>query len=338
MMTKAVLKEEKAMFELKEIITGAESIALAGHVRPDGDAVGSTLALFNYIKKVWPEKDVTLFLEPPQDIFAYLKGFDEITIAEPDMPDRVFDLFIAMDLGDLDRLGHVAKYFESAKDTACIDHHISNSGFGRHSYIVPEASSTSELVFNLMDEERLDVEIAKCIYTGIIHDTGIMQYSNTSRHTLEIVGKLVDFGFDFTTIINKTYYEKTYIQNQIMGRAILESILFMNGRCIASVIDHKTMDFYGATSKDFDGIANQLYKTKGVDCAIFMYESSHEQNLYKVSMRASDNVNVADIAKKFGGGGHKKAAGFSMNGTYHDILNNISAEIEKQLEALKDNG
>ena len=159
-----------------------------------------------------------------------------------------------------------------------------------------------------------------------------MQYSNTSRHTLEIVGRLIEFGFNFTEIINKTFYEKTYVQNQIMGRAVLESILFMNGRCIASVIDHKAMEFYGATSKDFDGIANQLYKTKGVDCAIFMYESSHEQNLYKVSMRASDRVNVADIAKKFGGGGHRKAAGFSMSGTYHDILNNISAEIEKQLE------
>lgn len=326
------------MFKLEEILEGAGSVCIAGHVRPDGDAVGATLALYNYIKKLWPEKELTLLLEKPPEIYSYMKGFDEITVPEDDMPDKVYDLFIAMDLGDMERLGKAQKFFSSAVTTACIDHHISNTGFGRYSYIDPLASSTSELTFNLMDESKLDKDIAVCIYTGIIHDTGILQYSNTSRHTLETVGKLIEFGFDFTTIINKTYYEKTYVQNQIMGRAILESILFMDGRCIASVVDHKTMDFYGATSHDFDGIANQLYKTKGVDVAVFMYESSHEQNLYKVSMRASDRVNVAAIAKKFGGGGHKKAAGFSMNGTYHDILNNISAEIEKQFDAESSDG
>lgn len=323
----------KQMTDLNSIISGAGSIAMSGHVRPDGDAVGSTLALYNYIRKVWPEKEVTVYLEDPAEIFSYLKGFSDVTWPEKDAPDKEYDLFIALDLGDLDRLGNCGKYFLSAKKRICIDHHISNSGFGDEYHIVPEASSTSELVFDLIDDSMLDEDIAKCIYTGIIHDTGIMQYSNTSRHTLEIVGRLIEFGFDFTEIINKTFYEKTYVQNQIMGRAVLESILFMNGRCIASVIDHKVMEFYGATSKDFDGIANQLFKTRGVDCAIFMYESSHEQLLYKVSMRASDRVNVADIAKKFGGGGHRKAAGFSMSGTYHDILNNISAEIEKQLES-----
>lgn len=319
------------MMDLNKLVSGAETIALCGHVRPDGDSVGSVLALYNYIKKEWPDKEVTAFLEDPQDKFAYLKGFDEAEWPDKDAPDKVFDLFIAMDLGDMERLGNTGKYYLSAKETACIDHHISNSGFGAHSHIVPTASSTSELVYDLIDGSKLDRDIAMCIYTGIIHDTGILQYSNTSRHTLEITGKLIEFGFNFTEIINKTFYEKTYMQNQIMGRAILESILFMQGRCIASVVDHKVMEFYGATGKDFDGIANQLYKTQGVDCAIFMYESSHEQNLFKVSMRASDSINVAEIAKKFGGGGHKKAAGFSMSGTYHDILNNISAEIEKQI-------
>jgi len=332
-MTKSVpaVMRSKQMIDLNSIISGAGSIALSGHVRPDGDAVGSTLALYNYIRKVWPEKEVTVYLEDPADIFSYLKGYDDVTWPEKDGEEKIYDLYIALDLGDMERLGDCGKYFLSAKKRVCIDHHVSNSGFGDEYHIVPTSSSTSELVYDLIDDDKLDEDIAKCIYTGIIHDTGVLQYSNTSRHTLEIVGRLIDFGFNFTEIINKTFYEKTYVQNQILGRAVLESILFMNGKCIASVMDHKAMEFYGATSKDFDGIANQLFKTKGVDCAIFMYESSHEQNLYKVSMRGSDRLSVADIAKKFGGGGHKKAAGFSMSGTYHDILNNISAEIEKQL-------
>ncbi len=321
------------MFNLNELISGAGSIAIAGNVRPDGDAVGSTLARYNYIRKKWPEKDTVIFLEEPAEYFSYLKGFDEVTLVQKGMKDRVFDLFFALDLGDMERLGEAAKYFKDARDTACIDHHISNTGFGRHSHIKPEASSTSELVFDLMDEEALDLEIAKCIYTGIIHDTGVLQYSNTTRHTLEVTGKLIEFGFDFTTIINKTFYEKTYVQNQIMGRALLESILFMDGICIASVIDSKIMEFYGVDSKDFNGVANQLYKTKGVEVAIFMYESSKTHMLYKVSMRGDGRFNLAELAKKFGGGGHVRAAGFSMNGTWRDILNNISAELSRQMEA-----
>ena len=146
MMMKAVPKEEKRMINLKEMIPGADSIALAGHVRPDGDSVGSTLALYNYIKKLWPEKELVLYLEQPSEKFSYLRGYDEITVLTGDMPDKVYDLFFALDLGDMDRLGNAGKFFLSARDTVCIDHHISNSGFGNHSYIVPESSSTSELM------------------------------------------------------------------------------------------------------------------------------------------------------------------------------------------------
>ena len=146
---------------------------------------------------------------------------------------------------------------------------------------------------------------------------------------MEVVGKLIEFGFDFPTIINETFYEKTYVQNQIMGRALLESILFMDGLCIASVIDHKTMEFYGADSNDLDGIVNQLLLTIGVDCAIFMYEIAPLE--YKVSLRSNGAVNVAEVAQMFGGGGHVRAAGCIVNGTAHDVINNLTKYIHKQL-------
>ncbi|MBO6148259.1 MAG: bifunctional oligoribonuclease/PAP phosphatase NrnA [Lachnospiraceae bacterium] len=322
-------------FNLMELVEGAESIAIAAHVRPDGDAVGSTLALYNYLKKTCPEKEITLYLDRPEAIYSALKGYDEVQDADKGPKDKIYDLFFALDLGDRERLGASVKYFDTAKDTACIDHHVSNKGFARHDYIDPCASSTAELVYLIIDEDKLDREIAECIYVGIIHDTGVLQYQCTTPRTLEIVSKLIKFGFNFPEIIQKTFYEKTYLQNQILGRALIESILFMDGRCIASVVNHKVMDFYGATSADFDGIVNQLLRTKGVDCAIFMYESSREQHLFKVSLRSSERVDVARIAARFGGGGHIRAAGFSMNGTYHDIINNVSAEVEKQLSALE---
>ena len=178
-------------------------------------------------------------------------------------------------------------------------------------------------------KEQLDEEIAKALYIGIIHDTGVFQYSNTSPETLRAAAKLISYGFDFSRLIEETFYEKTYLQTQILGRALLESILFMDGKCVVSVIDRKTMDFYGASPQDLEGIVSQLRSIKGVECAIFMYETGVLE--YKVSMRSGGLVNVSQIASYFGGGGHVRAAGCTMNGTCHDVINNLSLHIEKQL-------
>lgn len=314
---------------LSTICKDAAKIGITGHIRPDGDCIGSTLAVRRYLKQACPGAEVDLYLDAPSETFSYLEGFDEIRT--DCTKEEVYDVFISLDASDKERLGDAVKYFDAAKTTVCIDHHVSNQGFGTHRLIEPEASSASELAFETMDMEYVDIEAAKALYTGIIHDTGVFQYSNTSKRTLEIAGELISFGFDFSEIIDKTFYEKTYIQNQILGRAILESILFMDGRCIASAIDRRTMDFYNVKPKDLEGIVNQLRITKGVDCAIFMYEIDVLE--YKISMRSNDKVNVAEIAALFGGGGHKKAAGCTMNGTFHDVLNNISLHIEQQLKA-----
>ncbi len=116
-----------------------------------------------------------------------------------------------------------------------------------------------------------------------------------------------------------------------MGRAILESVRFLGGRCIVSMVSKKTMNFYQAEPKDLDGIVNQLRIVKGVECAIFMYEADSME--YKVSMRSNGEVDVAAIAVLFGGGGHVRAAGCYMKGTYHDAINNLSVHIEEQLRA-----
>lgn len=320
------------MFNLKDEIKKADKIAIGGHIRPDGDCVGSTLGLYGFIKKSFPEKEVVLFLEKPAETFCYLKGYEEIDSSFE--RNEIFDLFITVDCSDKERLGSALQYFEAARETICIDHHISNQGFAKQEYIVPAASSSAELIYNLLEGEELDVEIAKAIYTGIIHDTGIFQYSNTSCRTMEIAGKLIEFGFDFSSIIDETFYQKTYVQNQILGRAILESILFMDGRCIVSAVDRKMMEFYNVSPGDFEGIVNQLRVTKGVDCAIFLYETDNLE--YKVSMRSNNRVDVAKVSAYFGGGGHKKAAGCTMKGTFHDVINNLSLHIEEQLNNAAD--
>lgn len=316
------------MIRILDEVKGAKTIGISGHIRPDGDCVGSVLALYQYLKKELPASVcVDSYLEKPSEVFSDLAGIEEIKSRV--LEAKKYDVFIALDC-EKERLGEAKALFETAQKTINIDHHISNTGCGTVNVINPFASSTSELVYEVMEEKKLDREIAKALYVGIIHDTGVFQYSNTSPRTMEIASRLLAFGFDFSRIIEQTFYEKSYVQNQIMGRALLESILFMDGKCIVSGVDKRTMDFYGVTSKDLDGIVNQMKNTKGVECAVFMYETDVLE--HKVSMRSTDKVDVSRVASFFGGGGHKKAAGCNMSGTFHDVINNLSLHIEKQLK------
>lgn len=310
----------------------AKSIVVSGHIRPDGDCIGSCLAMYLYLKKALPESKVKVFLEEPPQVFECIRGFDEID--DTYIVDGNADVFIALDC-EKSRLGESEEIFDNAKKRINIDHHVSNErGSGDINYVIPGVSSTAELVYDLIDKQYMDEEIAKAVYVGIVHDTGIFKYSNTSPKTLRIAAELIEYGFDFPDMIDRTFYEKTYAQNQLLGRALLESIIFMDGKCIVSAIDKKTLDFYNASSKDLDGIVNQLRITKGVECAIFMYETGNLE--YKVSLRSCKYVDVSKVAAFFGGGGHVRAAGCSMNGTFYDVVNNISKQIERQMTEYSD--
>lgn len=308
--------------ELKD----AKTIAVGGHIRPDGDCVGSVMGLYLYLKKEMPEAEIDIYLNKPAEIFDCIAHIEDI---KSDFNTcKVYDVFLALDCSE-ERLGDAAPIYQKARKKMNIDHHISNSGSGDVSVVEPERSSTAELLYDMMNPDFIDEEIAKALYIGIIHDTGVMRYSNTSPRTLQIVAELIKFGFDFSKIVEETFFEKTYLQTQIMGRSVLESVRFMEDRCIVSMVSRRMMDFYRVTPKDLDGIVNHLQSVKGVDCAIFMYETGTLE--YKVSMRSNGKVDVASIAMKFGGGGHVRAAGCTMNGTYHDNINNLSIEIAEQL-------
>ena len=322
------------MNNLDSQLEGVTTVAIAGHVRPDGDCVGSCLATYNYIRTQFPLIQAVVYLEPIPNLFKFMAGADEIR--NDCSEDVSYDLFIAQDCGDLGRLGAAAKYFESAKKTVCIDHHVSNQSFADENYIFPDASSTSELIFDLIDTDKITKEIAECIYTGIVHDTGVFQYSCTSAHTMEIAGILMEKGIDFPKIVDKTFFEKTYEQNRILGCALLKSQLHLGGTCISTVITRKEMEEYGVLPKHLEGIVSQLRSTKGVETAIFLYEN--EDGAYKVSMRSASVVDVAEIAVKFGGGGHARAAGITMSGDPEEIMAKLLAEVEtKTLTSGKEN-
>lgn len=313
---------------LTDALKDKKTAVILGHVNPDGDCIGSCLGLYNYLKENCKDTEVSVYLETMPYKFGYLKGYGDV-IHEYD-PQKRFDLCITLDVSDVPRLGGFAGYLESAGDSLCIDHHITNRGLSRVNVVESKASSTCEVLFGLMEEEKISLAVAECLYTGIIHDTGVFKHSNTSRRTMEIAGCLMEKGVDFSKIIDDSFFKKTYGQNQLMGRAVLESSLFLGGKCIYSVVSRQELDFYGVTTKAVDGIIDQLRVTEGVECAVFLYETE-KPGEYKVSMRSNNDLNVSSIAASFGGGGHVKAAGCTMDGPVSRIIDLLTEQIGNQL-------
>jgi len=317
----------------EEILSGAKSVAISGHVRPDGDCVGSCLSMYNYLIKYYPSLEVVVYLETIPTVFRFLKGADKIRLASEEKQDRKFDLFIALDCSEGGRLGDSFVFFESAKTTICIDHHFSNQSFATYNYIIPDDSSTCELVYNQLPKDRIDKDIAECLYTGIIHDTGIFQYSCTSKATMEAAGYLMTLGIDYSKICDDTYYAKTMVQNRVMGEALLSCKTFLDGKIVAAVMDMATMEKYGALPRHLEGIVQQLRCTTGVEVAVFLYET--EPGQYKGSTRATGDVDLTKICGAYGGGGHKKASGFSVSTLEPwTVVDEVCNAVEKELKEL----
>lgn len=313
---------------LSELLDGKKTVALGGHIRPDGDCVGSCMGLYLYLKEQYPQIRTDVYLEDIPDAYRFIR--DTQDVRHEITQGQVYDLFICLDCGDEDRLGFSAPLFRDAGQTCCIDHHASNRSFADFNEIVPDASSTSELVYYLLDREKISLDCAEALYMGIVHDTGVFRYSCTNPETLEAAAELLRKGVNGSEIVEKTFYEKTYVQNQLLGFALLESILILDKRCIVSWVTKKNMAFFEACPADMEGIVSQMKQTKDMEVAVFLYET--DTQLFKVSLRSRDKVDVSKIATYFGGGGHVRAAGFTMAGTVHDVINNVSQQIALQLD------
>ena len=310
-----------------DYLDGVKTVAIAGHVNPDGDCVGSVLGMKMYLEDNYPELQVDAYLENLRDVFRFLRGSDEVRMTAEE--GKAYDLIILLDISSRDRIGVIQTLLPLADKILCFDHHVTNRDHYTWIFNYPEMSSTAEVIYHYMDPDSISEKCAEALYMGIAHDTGIFQYSSTSPVTMRVAANLMEKGIPFSRIVDDTYYQKTYAQNQIMGRTVMESILVFDGRLIIGYVKNKDMAFYGVEPKDMDGIVNELRNTIGVEVAIFMYE--REPSVWKVSLRSRSYVDVSEVAQKFQGGGHVRAAGCTMHGSQYDVINNLTLYLEKEL-------
>lgn len=320
--------------KINELLTNVNTVAITGHVRPDGDCVGSTLALYNYLSDNYPDIKADVYLEKPGNEFSYLSGFEKIITVLPDN-EMKYDLLVVFDCGAEDRFEPFKDIVKMSEKSVCIDHHVANTGFADESFVVPDLSSTCELLYDFLEDEKISKETAECLYTGIICDTGIFKYQATTSKTMVVAGKLMDKGINHTRIIDDGFYSKTHTQNLITGLALMESRLLFDGKVIYSAVSKKTMDFYGLDGKQMGGVIDQLRNTEGTEVALFLYELS--EGVYKVSMRARDYIDVSRVCRTFNGGGHVKAAGCNIAGTVSEVIEKVSAELLIQFNEYGEN-
>lgn len=308
------------------MIEDASTISIIGHLNPDGDCVGSCLGLYNYIIENFKGKKVDVFLEPIPKKFRFLENADKIK-NEP--VDTVYDLAISLDCGDTDRHRNFAPIFANAKETACIDHHRSNKGFGDYFFCDPDISSASEALLEHLDLDLVSLNTAECLYLGMVHDTGVFKYPATSEETMTYAGKLLAKGVNSQFIIDETFYKVSFKQNQLTAAAVLNAKLNYAGKVISTCVTREMFEQYDCTKEETEGIVDRLRITDGVEVAVFAYQLSSTH--FKFSMRSISYVDVSVIASAFGGGGHIRAAGVEMDGTYEECLKKIFDMIEEQL-------
>lgn len=310
-----------------EAIEQAGTIVILGHIRPDGDCVGSCTGMYNYIIDNFPEKQVDIYLGDFDTEFLFLNGADRI---QHELREGIsYDLCLALDCASIDRFGEFSVYYETAKVKAVIDHHASNPGYGEICLVRPEASATCEAIYGIFNRDKISKNCAEALYLGIVHDTGVFKHSNTTKETMCVAGDLIALGAEPSEIIDRTFYSKSHKQNQILGRALLDSYMALNDLCIVTCLPKEVFEFYHATSVDVDGVVDQLRVTRGIEVAVFYYE--YEPNVYKFSLRSNHYVDVSRIALQFGGGGHIRAAGFSLEGEKEQVVKLVLEQIALQL-------
>lgn len=314
--------------EAIKLIDSSNNIVLSAHSNPDGDAIGATFALYLALRKEGHSPKV--LLEDFNERYSVIPYSDKVY--KGDLDDLEVDLFITLDCGDLYRLNEKHReIFLKAKNTINIDHHESNDGFATVNIIDVNMTSTSEVVFNLIDcITANDKDILSCIYAGIVYDSAGFRHSSVTSNTHKIAGIALDMGVDFNKIYNNILLMHTMSETRVFAKALENTKYDTENEIIYTTLTKEEIESVGSSTNEVGQVVSYLLTTEGFSLAIFAYEK--EENIIKVSLR-SDKLDVNYLASLYGGGGHKKASGLTIKG---DIKSAVNEVYNKAKELIKD--
>ena len=304
-------------------------ITLISHISPDGDTLGSALAMYLLITRMG-KKCEAVCENPVPRIYAFFPNADKVV--KPENAEG-YPAVIAIDCADASRMGRSAVLFNAAKETALIDHHVTNPGFAGINLVIPQASAVAEIIENIYSKMDMPVDrdAACCIYAGIVTDTGNLSYDNTTPAALRIIADFVERGLDIAKLNRLIYrtvpYSKTRVQGYINSKIILEH----GGEIGYAVLTRAQMLGYDASDEDCEGVIDCIRDIDCVKIAVFIREGA--DGSFKVSLRSKDTGDVCSIARKFGGGGHKRAAGYTSRSPLSGV---IAGVIDEAAKALRD--
>ena len=316
--------------EIAEVIENANSVLLYPHVSLDGDALGSCAALCRALRLKGKTCYILVEEELPLNLAFLDKGYCTV---EPNIIQDV-DVSFCVDCGDASRFPGRAEKFAEGKISLCLDHHHTSTEFCDYNYVDPGASATGELVFDLIREMGItgDKEIGEAIFAAITTDTGNFQYSNTTRRCFEIMTELFDWGVD-TNKVSVALYENVRLERKIIESMAFSTLsILADGKVAVAYVTQDMIEKSGALSEETENVISQLRSIAGVEYAAFLKEKA--EKTIRLSLRAKTEGDVAQIAEKFGGGGHIKDAGATLNMTMHEALEAVCEELKKAGDAL----
>ena len=312
--------------QILKCIKKSKNIVIVTHENPDGDAVGSSLAMYHALKGL--KKNVDIIIPEYAKCFNELPGIDEV-IKESD---KVYDLAISLDAATDKLLNVWVKYFREADQRIVIDHHSTNTMFGDINYVDLSAPACAQVVYMLIKHYRWKItpEIGTCIMAGIITDTGGFQYSGVSRDTFNIAAELLDAGVNISKVYKKVFDTKTKSSFELR-RIALDRMEFLEDDKIAfTYITNEDERKVNAGVGDYEGIVSEGRSIEGVEVSIFLHELKDGE--FKISLRSNSYVNVSDVCIMFGGGGHIRAAGAKMTADPLVIRDKVVNEVKRQLK------
>jgi phosphoesterase RecJ-like protein len=313
--------------EIVAEITAHDSFLITTHEGPDGDAVGSALALGLYLRRLG--KEVTVFLcDPVPDLYAFLPLADQVVHA---IPERHFDVCFVLDVGEFRRAGEEMANCKRIGKFINVDHHLHCESFGAINLIDSEAAATGVLVYRIIKAagHEVDYDAALCIYTAVITDTGSFRYSNANPEAFLVAGEMVARGVNAWFIAEQLYESQPQKRLELLALAL--ATLTVSGRGdVASIT--VTLDMYqqtGTNSELTDGFVNYPRSIRGVEVAVFFREIN--SGLYKVGFRSKGKVDVSALSAEFGGGGHHNAAGCMITGSLAEVSDMVFSHLAKVL-------